>query len=143
MAIRSAEAEWKGSVTEGGGTVRLGSGSFEGVYSFKSRMEDGAGTNPEELIAAAHAGCYSMALSAILSTAGTPPTRIHTVAKVQLVKKPEGFVIPRIDLVTEGEVPGIDDATFQQAAETAKATCPVSKALAGPEIHLEAKLVTA
>ena len=143
MAIRSAEAEWKGSVTEGGGTVRLGSGSFEGAYSFKSRMEDGAGTNPEELIAAAHAGCYSMALSAILSTAGTPPTRIHTVAKVQLVKKPEGFVIPRIDLTTEGEVPGVDDATFQQAAETAKATCPVSKALAGTEIHLEAKLVTA
>ncbi len=143
MAIRTAEAEWKGSVTEGGGTVKLGSGSFEGVYSFQSRMEEGAGTNPEELIAAAHAGCYSMALSALLSAAGTPPTRIHTVAKVQLIKRPEGFVIPRIDLVTDAEVPGIDDATFQTAAATAKSTCPVSKALAGTDIHLEATLVTA
>jgi lipoyl-dependent peroxiredoxin len=143
MAIRSAEAEWKGSVTEGAGTVRLGSGAFEGSYSFQSRMEDGAGTNPEELIGAAHAGCYSMALSALLSAAGTPPTRIHTVAKVHLVKKPEGFVIPQIDLTTEATVPGVDDAAFQQAAETAKATCPVSKALAGTEIHLDARLVGA
>jgi lipoyl-dependent peroxiredoxin len=142
MAIRSAEAEWKGSVTEGGGTVRLGSGAFEGTYSFQSRMEDGAGTNPEELIAAAHAGCFSMALSAVLSRAGTPPIRIHTQAKVQLIKKEEGFVIPRIDLVTQGEVAGVDDATFRRAAEEAKATCPVSKALAGTEIHLDATLVS-
>lgn len=143
MAIRSAEAEWKGSVTEGGGTVRLGSGAFEGRYDFHSRMEEGAGTNPEELIAAAHAGCFSMALSAQLSSAGTPPTRIHTVAKVQLLKKPEGWAIPRIDLETEGEVPGVDEAAFLQAAETAKTNCPVSKALAGTEIHLTAKLVSA
>lgn len=141
MAIRSADAEWKGSVVEGGGTVRLGSGAFEGKYDFKSRMEEGAGTNPEELIAAAHAGCFSMALSALLSTAGTPPNRIHTVAKVHLVKRPEGFVIPQIDLETEGDVPGVDDDAFAQAAQKAKETCPVSKALAGTEIHLTATLV--
>jgi osmotically inducible protein OsmC len=141
MAVRTAEAEWKGSVTEGGGTVKLGSGAFEGSYDFKSRMEDGAGTNPEELIAAAHAGCFSMALSADLSRAGTPPTRVHTVAKVQLLKGAEGFSIPRIDLETEGEVPGIDEAAFVEAAERAKANCPVSKALAGTAIHLTARLV--
>src|SRR5215213_9084045 len=107
MAIRTAEAEWKGSVTEGGGTVKLGSGAFEGSYNFKSRMEEGAGTNPEELIAAAHAGCFSMALSAELSRAGTPPARIHTVAKVQLLKREDGFVISRIDLESEGDVPGV------------------------------------
>ncbi len=140
MAIRSADAEWTGSVVEGGGTVRLGSGAFEGKYDFKSRMEEGAGTNPEELIAAAHAGCFSMALSALLSAAGTPPNRIHTVAKVHLVKRPEGFVIPRIDLESEGDVPGVDEEAFAKAAQTAKETCPVSKALAGTEIHLTATL---
>ena len=140
MAVRSADAEWKGSVADGGGTVRLGSGAFEGKYDFKSRMEEGAGTNPEELIAAAHAGCFSMALSALLSAAGTPPNRIHTVARVHLVKRPEGFVIPRIDLETEGDVPGVDEEAFEKAAQTAKETCPVSKALAGTEIHLTATL---
>lgn len=141
MAVRTAEAEWKGSVTEGGGTVKLGSGAFEGSYDFKSRMEDGAGTNPEELIAAAHAGCFSMALSADLSRAGTPPTRVHTVAKVQLLKGPDGFSISRIELETEGSVPGVDEAAFLEAAERAKTNCPVSKALAGTEIHLTARLV--
>ena len=140
MAIRSAEAEWKGSVAEGGGTVRLGSGAFQGNFDVKSRMEEGAGTNPEELIAAAHAGCFSMALSALLSAAGTPPDRIHTVARVQLIKRPEGFVIPRIDLECEGDVPGIDADAFAKASQTAKETCPVSKALAGTEIHLTATL---
>ena len=116
--------------------MRLGSGAFEGSYSFQSRMEEGAGTNPEELIGAAHAGCYSMALSADLSSSGTPPTRIHTTAKVQLLKRPDGFAITRIDLETEGEVPGVDEQTFQAAAERAKAGCPVSNALAGTEIEV-------
>ena len=141
---RKASAQWRGGLKDGKGTVSTGSGALQNkAYSFTTRFENEPGTNPEELIAAAHAGCYSMALSAILTAAGTPPARIHTVAKVQLVKKPEGFVIPRIDLATEAEVPGVDDAAFQQAAKTAKETCPVSKALAGTEIHLEAKLVTA
>jgi osmotically inducible protein OsmC len=104
-------------------------------------MGEGAGTNPEELIGAAHAGCFSMALSAQLSQAGTPPARIHTTAKVHLIKNPDGFAISRIDLDTEAEVPGVDAAAFEQAAQAAKSGCPVSKALAGTEIHLTAKLV--
>src|ERR1041385_6815579 len=140
MAIRSAEAQWTGSLMEGKGTVKLGSGAFEGTYDFGSRMGEEPGTNPEELIGAAHAGCFSMALAAGLSGAGTPPTRIHTVAKVQLLKQPEGFAITRIDLETEGEVPGLDAEQFQAAAERAKTGCPVSKALTGTEIHLTAKL---
>src|SRR5688500_18174411 len=141
---RNASAEWKGGLKDGKGTISTDSGVLSNTqYSFSTRMEDGAGTNPEELIAAAHAGCYSMALSALLSAAGTPPTRIHTVAKVHLVKRPEGFVIPQIDLTTEATVPGVQDEAFQKAAETAKATCPVSKALAGTEIHLDARLVAA
>jgi len=143
MPTRKAEAEWKGTVIEGNGSVKLGSGAFEGPYSFKSRMEDGAGTNPEELLGAAHAGCFSMALSAQLSRAGFNPTRIHTNASVRFDKVGDGFAITRIDLETEAEIPGIDDATFQQYAQGAKEGCPVSKALAGTEIHLNAKLVEA
>ncbi len=142
MPIRSAEAEWKGTVQDGQGTVKLGSGAFEGKYSFKSRFEDGAGTNPEELIGAAHAGCFSMALSAQLGRAGFKPTRIHTTAKVHLEKSADGFAIPRIDLETEAEVPGIDDKAFQEQADAAKKGCPVSKVLAGAEIHLSAKLLS-
>jgi osmotically inducible protein OsmC len=142
MPIRSAEAEWKGAVTDGEGKIKLGSGAFEGPYSFKARFEDGSGTNPEELIGAAHAGCFSMALSAQLGRAGFKPTRIHTVAKVHLEKKPEGFAIPKIELETEAEVPGITNEAFQEQAAAAKAGCPVSKALAGVEIHLDAKLVS-
>lgn len=141
MPTRTADAEWRGNLTEGKGSIKLGSGAFEGPYDWRSRSADGAGTNPEELIGAAHAGCFSMALSAQLTQAGTPPTRIHTTARVQLDKVENGFAITRIELTTEGEVPGIDAAAFQQQAEAAKAGCPVSKALAGTEIHLTATLV--
>jgi osmotically inducible protein OsmC len=142
MPTRNAEAEWKGAVTDGQGTVKLGSGAFEGKYSFKTRFEDGVGTNPEELIGAAHAGCYSMALSAQLGRAGYKPVRIHTKASVHLEKSPDGFAIPRIDLETEAEVPGIEDKVFQEQADAAKKGCPVSKALAGVDIHLNAKLIS-
>ena len=141
MPAGTAEAEWKGSVTEGAGTMKLGSGAFEGKYSFKSRFEDGVGTNPEELIGAAHAGCFSMALSAQLGRAGFTPTRIHTTAKVHLTKSEGGFSINQIDLDTEAEVPGISPEVFQEQAEGAKKGCPVSKALAGVDIKLNAKLV--
>jgi len=121
--------------------MKLGSGAYEGKYSFPSRFESGEGTNPEELIAAAHAGCFSMALSATLGKAGYNATRVATTAKVHLEKVGEGFGITKIELVTEAQVPGIDDATFQTNAETAKKGCPVSKALAATEITLSAKLV--
>jgi osmotically inducible protein OsmC len=139
MPKRKAQARWEGGVPDGSGTVRLGSGAFEGQYSFGSRFEDGAGTNPEELIGAAHAGCFSMALSLGLTQGGNPPESIETEATVHLVKDGEGFTIKRIDLVTRGRVPGIDAAAFQQAAEGAKANCPVSKVLTGAEITLDAQ----
>ncbi|HYG89104.1 MAG TPA: OsmC family protein [Azospirillum sp.] len=141
MVMRSSDAEWRGNLQSGGGTMRLGSGAFEGKYSFPSRFESGQGTNPEELIAAAHAGCYSMAFSHGLSQAGHTPTRVHTTARVHLEKVGEGFAITRIELDCEAEVPGIDEATFKQQAEGAKKNCPVSKALAGTEITLNARLV--
>ncbi len=131
MAVRQSEAEWKGSLKEGSGKMRLGSDAFEGSYSFPSRFESGTGTNPEELIAAAHAGCFSMALSAGLGRAGLTPTRIHTVAKVHLGATDAGPTITQIEIETEGEVPGLDAAGFQQHAESAKRTCVVSRALAG------------
>lgn len=140
MAVRTSEAEWRGNLREGAGRVKLGSGAYEGSYTFVSRFEEGKGTNPEELIAAAHAGCYSMALSAGLSKAGHPPTRVHTVAKVHLEKVGEGFGITRIELECDAEVPGIDRAAFQEQAEGAKKGCPVSKALAAVEITLKATL---
>jgi len=136
MPVRSATAEWSGTLREGQGTMRMKSGAYEGPYSFASRFEEGQGTNPEELIAAAHAGCFSMALSAGLSRAGIRPERIETTAKVHLEKVGEGFAITRIDLATQGRVPGIDEATFRQHAEAAKQNCPVSKLLAGAEIRL-------
>ncbi|WP_373532810.1 OsmC family protein [Vampirovibrio sp.] len=141
MVMRSSKAEWQGNLREGKGSVELGSGAFKGSYSFPSRFEDGTGTNPEELIAAAHAGCYSMALSAGLSKAGFNPTRVHTVANVHLEKVGEGFEITTIELETEAEIPGIDEAAFAQQAEAAKVGCPISKALAGPAIKLNAKLL--
>ncbi|HQR36004.1 MAG TPA: OsmC family protein [Blastocatellia bacterium] len=142
MPTHKAEAEWKGTLIEGSGRLAVGSGAFEGPYSFKSRFEEGqAATNPEELIGAAHAGCFTMALTAQLSRAGITPTRIHTNAKVRLEKVGEAFAITKIELETEAEIPGIDDATFQKNALDAKQNCPVSKALAGTEIHLIAKLV--
>ena len=141
--IRTSKAQWNGSLKDGNGTVSLGSGAYDGQYSFSSRFESGTGTNPEELIAAAHAGCFSMALSAGLGKAGHNATRISTEAKVNLEKVGDGFSITRIDLVTEGVVPGIDEATFRDQAEAAKKGCPVSRALGAVEITLDAKLVQA
>lgn len=141
MAIRQANAEWKGTLKEGSGQMALGSGSYTGPFSFVSRFENGTGTNPEELIGAAHAGCFSMALSAGLGRAGITPTSIRTNAKVHLGTGDAGPSITRIDLEVEGHVPGIDQATFQQHAETAKKTCVVSRALAGVgEITIKATL---
>lgn len=142
MPVRTADAQWEGTLQDGKGTMRFGSGAFEGQYSFASRFENGTGTNPEELIAAAHAGCFSMALSGGLSRAGHPPNRVHTTAKVHLEKGDAGFRISTIELETEAEVPGIDDAAFQEAAAAAKAGCPVSKALAAVDVKLNARLVS-
>jgi len=140
MPVRKAEAEWQGNLIEGKGTLAVGSGAFTGPYDWRGRSADGAGTNPEELLGAAHAGCFTMALSAQLASAGFTATRLHTVAQVHLEKSEGGFAIPRIELETEAAVPGIDAAKFQELAQTAKVNCPVSKALAGVEIHLNAKL---
>jgi osmotically inducible protein OsmC len=137
MAVRASSAEWKGTLKEGAGTMKVGSGAYEGPYTFASRFESGKGTNPEELIGAAHAGCFSMFLSALLGNKGFVPT-VRTTATVHLEAGP---TITLIELDTEAEVPGIDEATFQQLAEEAKKGCPVSKALAGPEIKLSAKLI--
>ena len=131
MPSRKAEAEWLGNLAEGSGRLKVGSGAFDGPYSFKSRFEEGeSATNPEELIGAAHAGCFTMALTAALSRAQIKPTRIHTTATVKLEKVGEAFSITGIALETEAEVPGIDDAKFQEYAQGAKQNCPVSKALA-------------
>ncbi|MGI8788070.1 MAG: OsmC family protein [Pyrinomonadaceae bacterium] len=141
---RKAEAEWNGGIMDGKGKVKLGSGAFEGAYSFKSRFSDDEeqkATNPEELIAAAHAGCYTMALSGNLGRAGYSPENIHTTANVKIEKQGDGFVIPNIDLVTEAKVDGIKDEEFQRIAEETKKTCPVSQVLAGAEISLKASLV--
>jgi lipoyl-dependent peroxiredoxin len=140
MPVRKAQAHWGGTVAEGSGTMALGSGAFEGPYSFKSRMEDGSGTNPEELIGAAHAGCFSMALSLILGEAGHPADSIDTEAKVHFGKEGDGFAITSIELVTTGKVPGIDQDEFNQYADQAKDGCPVSKALTGTKISLDATL---
>ncbi len=138
---RNGQAEWKGNLIQGSGRLKVGSGAFEGPYSFKSRVEDGqSATNPEELLGAAHAGCFTMALTAELSRARFTPTRINTAAKVTLSKVADGFAITRIDLETAAEIPGIDDATFQRYVLDAKQNCPVSKALAGTDIHVVAKL---
>jgi len=137
MTTRTSSAEWKGTLKEGGGTMSLGSGSYTGPFTFASRFESGKGTNPEELIGAAHAGCYSMFLSALLTNAGFKPTSIKTTATVHLG---EGPTISLIELASEAVVPGLADAAFQEHAEAAKKGCPVSKALAGPQIKLVAKL---
>ena len=138
MTTRTSSAEWKGTLKEGAGTMKLASGAYEGPYTFASRFESGKGTNPEELIGAAHAGCYSMFLSALLSNAGLNPTSISTTATVHLT---EGPTISLIELNTEAVVPGIDEEAFQQKALEAKQKCPVSKVLAGAEIKLNAKLI--
>ncbi len=141
MPVRSAKAQWEGNLQEGRGKMSLGGGAWDGAYSFSSRFEEGKGTNPEELIAAAHAGCFSMAFSNQLAKAGFTPKRVSTTAKVHLVKGEAGFSIPTIELETEGDVPGIDDAKFQELGDAAKKGCPVSKLLTGAEIKLTAKLL--
>ncbi len=140
MPVRTANAVWEGTLQEGKGTMKLSSGAFEGQYSFSSRFEEGTGTNPEELIGAAHAGCFSMALSGSLGRAGYHPTSIETSAKVHLVKGDSGFSITKIELMTVGEVPDIDEQTFKEQAEGAKANCPVSRLLTGAEITVNATL---
>ena len=138
---RRSRAAWQGGVEDGGGNISLGSGAFDGAYSLRARTADESrDTNPEELIAAAHAGCFTMALSNELTEAGHPPANLDTTATVYLEQRDEGFVIPRIDLATTGEVPGIDAAAFERLADAAKRNCPVSKVLAAAEITLDAKL---
>jgi osmotically inducible protein OsmC len=141
MATRNGSAEWKGDLKGGSGTVTVGEGVFEGQYSFSSRFEEGEGTNPEELIGAAHASCFAMALSLLLSEEGHPPDSVRAQAKVHL-RNVDGLpTIARIELEVEGSVPGVDEDGFRSFAEKAKAGCPVSRALAGvPEIELSARL---
>lgn len=140
MPTRTAHAEWNGPIDSGKGTMAFGSGAFEGPYSFQSRMEEGPGTNPEELIGAAHAGCFSMAFSLVLGESGHPPESIATDAKVKFEQQGGGWAITGIELTTVGRVPGIDEADFQKAAQTAKENCPVSVALGAVDITLNASL---
>jgi len=137
---RNANARWEGTLKEGKGTMRLGSGAFEGKYSFGSRFEQAPGTNPEELVGAAHAGCFSMAFANALSQAGHPPTSIETRAVVHFDRTDAGFAIVGIDLSTRGVVPGVSAADFDRIANEAKVGCPISKALASVPIKLEAVL---
>ena len=140
MATRTASAVWDGTLKQGKGSMKLGSGAFEGAYSFSSRFEEGTGTNPEELIGAAEAGCFSMALSANLEKAGHAAKRISTTATVKLEMVGGGPKITSIDLKTDAEVPGIDKAKFDEIAEQTKKGCPVSVALSGTQINLNATL---
>lgn len=140
MPLRRADAIWEGNLKDGKGRMKLGSGAFEGPYSFSSRFEEGLGTNPEELIGAALAGCFSMALAHGLAQAGYLPKRVSTNARVKIEKIEEGFKITSILLDTEADVPGIGEQAFMEKAEITKKTCPVSKALTGTEIILQAKL---
>jgi osmotically inducible protein OsmC len=142
MATRNGSAEWRGDLKGGSGTVKVGDGVFEGDYSFTSRFEEGEGTNPEELIAAAHASCFAMALSNIMAEDGNAPESVRAQAKVQLRNVNGAPTIARIDLEVEGSVPGIDEDAFRSYAEKAKVDCPVSRALASvPEVEVQARLV--
>ena len=141
MPTRRAQARWEGSLQGGRGTMRMATGAYEGPYSFQSRFEEGDGTNPEELIGAAHAGCFSMALSGELGRAGYEPESVETAASVHIEKANAGFKITRVDLDTKARVPGIDPAEFERHAEAAKDGCPVSQALGGTEITVRAELV--
>lgn len=141
MPVRKAEAEWKGSVREGAGHMKLGTGGLEGPYSFPSRFEEGNGTNPEELLGAAHAGCFSMQFAGELGRAGFNPNTIHTVAKVHIERDGAAFSVTKIELHTEAAVSGIEEEKFQEIAESAKKNCPISRALAAiTDITLDAKL---
>lgn len=141
MPVRKAEATWEGSLREGKGTMKLGSGAWDGPYSFGTRFEEDPGTNPEELVGAALAGCFSMAFSADLGRAGYTPTRVHTTAEVHFSKTDAGFRVTRIGLDMQATVPGIAEDEFQQVAEGAKKGCPISNLLTGAEITLRASLV--
>ncbi len=144
MATRNGSAEWRGDLRNGAGDLTVGDGVFKGSYSFSSRFEEGEGTNPEELIAAAHAACFSMALASMMAEHGHPAESVRTTAKVHLRQTDAGPTIQRIDLETEGNVPGIDQAHFADHAEQAKAACAVSRALAGvEEMNLSATLSSA
>ncbi|MHB1347232.1 MAG: OsmC family protein [Candidatus Humimicrobiaceae bacterium] len=140
MAVRKAKAVWEGNLLNGKGTVEVESGLFKGSYSFLSRFEEGKGTNPEELLGAAHAACYSMALSSLLEKNGFKPVKISTQSSVHIEKTDGGFSITKIILNTQGKVPGIDEKTFIGFAGEAKISCPVSKALASTNIELIAAL---
>ena len=140
MTIRKAEANWRGSLREGAGELALESGAFRGPYTFRARFEQGAETNPEELLGAAHAGCFTMAMTAMLARQQLAPTEIRTTAAVHLVQDKNGVSIPRIELTTRARIPGLDAERFAALADDAKRNCPVSKALAGVEITLDAKL---
>lgn len=144
MAVRvsrSAKASWQGTVPEGGGRISLDSGAYEGLFTLRARVEDiEHATNPEELIAAAEAGCFTMSLADLLSEAGSPPRDLRTTARVRLEQQDDGFRITRIAIQTVGDVPGFENDQFVALAEQAKATCPVSRALAGTQITLEASL---
>lgn len=142
MPVRKAEAVWEGTLQDGKGTMKMASGAYEGQYSFSSRFEEGVGTNPEELIAAAHAGCFSMALSGALGRGGFPPERVQTRAEVSIEKQEAGFRITRIHLVTDAKVPGIEQAQFDEIAEGAKKNCPVSQLVTGAEVTLDATLTS-
>ena len=141
MPVRNANAVWEGTLKEGKGKMKLGTGAYIGSYSFGSRFADEIGTNPEELIGAAHAGCFSMALSKILEDEGFQPDKIDTVAKVTLEKQEQGFKIISSELITKGDVLDIDDDKFVELAEKAKENCPVSQALAGVKISVNAELI--
>ena len=142
MSTRHAEADWSGSVQEGRGKISVESGAVDTQYSFQGRFEEGVGTNPEELLGAAHAGCFTMALSNLLSQAGTPPESLHSTADVTIkMNGPDDIFISKIHLTTRGTVPGVSEEDFVKAAEGAKGGCPLSKALASvPEMTLDAKL---
>lgn len=140
MTTRKAEASWAGSLREGTGEIALESGAFRGPYTFRARFEQGAETNPEELLGAAHAGCFTMAITALLARERLAPERIQTTAAVHLEAVAGGFSIPRIELTTRARIPGITPERFEALAADAKVNCPVSKALAGVEITLDAAL---
>lgn len=142
MPVRNAQAQWQGSLRDGQGTFEVQSGAISGSYSFPTRFENAPGTNPEELIGAAHASCYSMALAGALGRAGHNPEHVHTRANVHLDKGDAGFKITKIELHTEAKVPGMSDDDFQKEAQAAKTGCPVSQALAAIDIELTAKLVS-
>jgi lipoyl-dependent peroxiredoxin len=137
---RRAHATWQGTVPDGGGRIGVGSGAFEGPFTLKARMEDEPATNPEELIGAAHAGCYTMSLADLLASEGHPAANLETTATVTLEQTGSGFSISRIELETIGDAPGVDQQAFAELAERAKATCPVSRALAGTDITVRARL---